>query len=117
MNFSQLIVQHFQRTADRTMREVGRQPINEIVSTKISSDFTSQLLFVVVDLLDTNGTLSKSSVEELLEKKLQDSEVSRAMLEVAKRIANELPKEEREKLYNGIIDDVMSGKPDERPNT
>lgn len=117
MNFSQLIVQHFQRTADRTMREVGRQPINEIVSTKISSDFTSQLLFVVVDLLDTNGTLSKSSVEELLEKKLRDSETSRAMLEVAKQIASELPDEERKKLYNGIINDVMSGKTNERPNT
>lgn len=117
MNFSQLIVKHFQRSADRTMREVHSNPINEITSAKITSDFTGQLLFVVVDLLDANGTLSKESVQDVLDKKLQDSEASRAMLEVAKRIANELPKEEREKLYNGIIDDVMSGKTDERPNT
>lgn len=116
MNFSQLIVKHFQRTADRTMREVGRNPLNEITSTKISADFASQLLFVVVDLLDSNGTLSKESVQDVLEKKLQDSETSRAMLEVAKQIASELPEEERKKLYNGIIDDVLNEKPnDKRP--
>lgn len=113
MNLKQIIVTHFTTNKDRVFAAVNRNPINELAAVRLEGEINSALIYVIIDLLDSTGTISKVTVEEHLEKRIHEMEDSKALLEVAKLIADQLPKEERDKLYSQVINDVMNEVPND----
>lgn len=111
MNIKQLIVHYFTDNKDRAFREVETDAVNTMVAVRLEGEFLNVMVSTLVDILDSTGTVSKTTVEEMMEKRLKEVKASKELLEVMKKVASGLPSEERRGLYNEIIDSVVNEKP------
>ena len=108
MNIKQMIIHFTEKSRSRAFRSINRDPIKELASLKMQVEFDSVVLYALVDALDNTGNLSKETLEELIEKRLNDFEAAATMMEAAMQIMDGMPQSERDKVYNDVVSSIMN---------